>query len=655
MKILTIGSALCLLLQALYVSAVVQKQPSKPNIIFIFTDDQDAKLGSLEYMPNLQKHLVKQGTLYRNHYATIAVCCPSRVGLLRGQYAHNTKYVIQVLINTSFDEPLSITDVSPPHGGYDRFNTLQLGEDYLPIWLQKSGYSTHYIGKLMNQYSVNNYNKPTPKGFDYQDQLVDPYTYLYDTPVFSTDGQAPVYYKDQYQTDIIHAKAREALRKQRDAEKPFFLWVAPTAPHGEFEIFNQGELVTKPAAPAARHAHLFKDAKIPRTPSFNPHHQTKTASFWKTLPKLSNELVEELDEMYRNRLRALQAVDEMIGTIFDELERQDKLDNTYIIYSSDNGYHIGQHRSYPGKCGNIEEDINVPFIVRGPGVPKGKTSDIVSSHHDIAPTLLALAKASHNVPHWVDGGVIPLTEELAKHPNPTAPESFAVEFWALKDLPEFYPQVAAQGPNTYKTLRVIAENYNWMYAVWCTGEHELYDLKQDPYETNNLYSEASVQLVNRLDALLTVLKSCRAETCRDPWRVLHPDDSSVKTLADALHRKHDLYYDSFSKMSFTECLDYYSTNNEVDHFTLHSSLNKTTLQDQQPFQKVVLQETKRAERKEEKPSRCIELFQRVPRPSHPVGHAIPGEDYEKYAIPVPEELIEEPIDWSQYGFYSFGS
>lgn len=184
------------------------QEQKKPNIVFIFTDDQDYRLDSLSYMPNVQKYLVQEGTIHKSHYATIAVCCPSRVGLLRGQYAHNT----------------NITDVSPPYGGYNRFNTLGLGENYLPIWLQKAGYNTNYIGKLMNQYAVNNYNNPTPKGFDYQEQLVDPYTYVYNTAVFSINGQAPVSYNNSYQTDIIHAKAKAALKRVQKKEDPFFLW-----------------------------------------------------------------------------------------------------------------------------------------------------------------------------------------------------------------------------------------------------------------------------------------------------------------------------------------------------------------------------------------------------------------------------------------------
>lgn len=96
---------------------------------------------------------------------------------------------------------------------------------------------------------------------------------------------------------------------------------------------------------------------VPRTAHFNPSKQAKTASYWKHLERLNQTEIDEIDEAYRDRLRSLQAVDEMVGTVFEELERQGKLNNTYVFYSSDNGYHLGQHRSYPGKCTNIEEDI----------------------------------------------------------------------------------------------------------------------------------------------------------------------------------------------------------------------------------------------------------------------------------------------------------
>ncbi|KAI8883715.1 Arylsulphatase, partial [Backusella circina FSU 941] len=619
----------------------------KPNIVFIFTDDQDFKLNSLDYMPNVQKHLVQEGTVYNNHYATIAVCCPSRVGLLRGQYAHNT----------------NITDVLSPFGGYDRFNHLKLGEDYLPIWLKRAGYNTNYIGKLMNEYSVFNYDKPAPRGFDYQDQLVDPYTYVYNSAVFSKDGKPPVYYKDVYQTDIIHAKTRASLKRLEASEDPFFLWVAPMAPHGEVDFFEDGSFEMGFAIPAGRHKHYFPDAKVPRTPHFNPDTQYKTASFWKDLKKLDPDFVEVLDEAYRNRLRALQAVDELVGTVFEQLEKQGKLDNTYIIYSADNGYHLGQHRAYPGKCSNMEEDINVPFIVRGPGVPKGQTSDVVSSHHDIAPTLLALAKGDEFIPSWVDGGVIPLTPELENHPKPVSKESFTVEFWSWRNLAE-YPNTEMNGPNTYKTLRIISNDYNYMYAVWCTGEHEFYDLKEDPYELNNLYKYANIQLVNRLDALLVVLKSCRAETCRDPWRVLHPYDDDVKTLANALDKKYDAHYAQFRKVEFQECLDFKAEWNEIpaigDHFLSNDTETKRNdrlMLHAQKTDQLVFKSLKQSlfgsDKKKKKiiPKEYQALYNLIPTSNKSVGHEVPDESFEDKAIPVPEELRQTPIPWANYNFY----
>ncbi|KAG1456040.1 hypothetical protein G6F56_006926 [Rhizopus delemar] len=551
----------------------------KPNIVFIFTDDQDYQLNSLDFMPNVQKHLVEKGTLFKNHYATISLCCPSRVSLLRGQYAHNT----------------NITDVSPPYGGYGRFNTLKLGEDYLPLWLQKAGYNTNYIGKLMNQYSVNNYNNPTPKGFDYQDQLVDPYTYVYNTAVFSKNGQAPVYYKDAYQTDIIHAKAKAALKRLENSTDPFFLWVSPMAPHAQFTIYGNGSMTTSPAVPAARHAHLFKDVKIPRHANFNPTQQTKTASYWKNLERLNETMVENFDEAYRDRLRALQAVDEMVGSLFEELERQGELDNTYVFYSADNGYHLGQHRSYPGKTSNIEEDINVPFVVRGPGVAQGKVSELVSTHHDLPSTFLALANAE--APSWVDGGVIPIIERLKNHRRLASKESFAVEFWTDTNLEEIYKSADGhvKGPNIYKTVRVIAPGYNY---------------------------------------------------------------GTVKSLEDALDSQYDTLYTQFRPMAFEECLPYYNVNNESPQIGYHflsnltASTTVTAVAAKKPAKQAVLQKREKIEH--QLPQEYHKLFKSVPVSSH-AGHELPQENFEEHAIPVSEKLLKTPVNWSEYNFYSFGN
>lgn len=196
-----------------------------------------------------------------------------------------------------------------------------------------------------------------------------------------------------------------------------------------------------------------------------------------------------------------------------------------------------------------------------------------------------------------------------------------------------------------------------MYAVWCTGEHEFYDLKKDPYEMNNLYNQANVQLVNRLDALLIVLKSCRAETCRDPWRVLHPTDRSVKTLQDALDEKYDLHYTQFKTVQYEECIGYYDAANELPQIGQHFIANTTARHNDMANQHVFKSLRKRSneEGKYILPKEYHDLFKLVPKSSKSVGHVLPDEDFERHAIPVDDKLIQNPVNWAEYNFYGFGN
>ena len=122
---------------------------TRPNVVFILTDDQDLHLNSLNYMPFLQNHLLEQGTFYKRHFCTVALCCPSRVSLWTGKTAHNT----------------NVTDVNPPYGGFPKFVQQGLNDNFLPIWLQEAGYNVYYTGKLFNAHTVDNYHSPHVKGF----------------------------------------------------------------------------------------------------------------------------------------------------------------------------------------------------------------------------------------------------------------------------------------------------------------------------------------------------------------------------------------------------------------------------------------------------------------------------------------------------------
>jgi N-acetylglucosamine-6-sulfatase len=123
---------------------------TKPNFVFIMTDDQDLHLSSMDYMPLVNKYIVDEGTTFNKHFCTVSLCCPSRVSLLTGKAAHNT----------------NVTDVSLPYGGYQQFINNGLHEKYLPVWLQEAGYNTYYTGKLMNGFSTSTYNDPYPAGWN---------------------------------------------------------------------------------------------------------------------------------------------------------------------------------------------------------------------------------------------------------------------------------------------------------------------------------------------------------------------------------------------------------------------------------------------------------------------------------------------------------
>jgi arylsulfatase len=179
--------------------------------------------------------------------------------------------------------------------------------------------------------------------------------------------------------------------------------------------------------PAERHKDLFPDAKVPRTANFNP--KVPTGGGWvQHLPLANQTVIDYQDHFYRQRLRSLQALDEMVDALITRLEESGQAENTYIIYTADNGFHIGQHRMPPGKSSGYEEDIHVPFYIRGPGIPKGKTDDSVTTHIDLAPTFFQLA----GIPLREDFDGTPMS--VAKGVKGIAHEHVAVEFWGKSPL-----------------------------------------------------------------------------------------------------------------------------------------------------------------------------------------------------------------------------
>ncbi|OQD78142.1 hypothetical protein PENDEC_c001G01799 [Penicillium decumbens] len=546
----------------------------KPNILFVLTDDQGKYVGGLEYMPKLQSLLVQKGATFPKHYCSVALCCPSRANLWTGRMPHNT----------------NVTDVAAPYGGYPKVVSAGWNDNYLPLWMQDAGYNTYYVGKLWNSHTEDNYNKPYARGFNGSDFLLDPYTYRYYSARMTRNGQPPVKYDGQYSTDVIADKASGFLDEALQQDRPWMLTVAPNAPHanGSHSPKTGATWFGEPEF-APRHKDLFKDHEVARDESFNKLIDG-AVSWVEHIPELSQKEIDYIDFFQRCRLRALQAVDDLIERLVDQLEKAGELDNTYIFFSTDNGYHLGQHRLQPGKNCGFETDINVPLVVRGPGIPENQTFDVVTSHTDLAPTFLSIAGTTRE---GLDGKAIPTTLQASKADEKK--EHVAIEYWGLA-VPEGIYGYASDKDNqvgnsyqnnTYKGVRLISDDYSLYYSVWCTNELEFYNLKDDPHQTVNLAAHPAKhtnykianrelpQIIPRLDALMMVLKSCDGDACRYPWRQLHPA-GKVNSLAEALAPGFDEFYAKQPKVSFSACeLGYIIASEGPQKFDVYGGGEKT--------------------------------------------------------------------------------
>ncbi len=240
----------------------------------------------------------------------------------------------------------------------------------------------------------------------------------------------------------------------------------------------------------ARHEGLFSGRSLPRPPSFNEEDVSDKPEVVRR-PQLSHDEVEDLGDLYRKRLASLQSVDDMIGALVRALQDTGQMDNTYIIFSSDNGFFLGEHRRVD-KSLAYEESIRVPLVVRGPGVPNQEVDHLVANN-DLAPTLAQLAGV--DPPGFVDGkSFVPLLR----------PEQPTLRAWRTGLLVEHVTP-------TYQAVRTNGHTY----VEWAGGDRELYDLEGDPYQLRSAHdAPANRALVEDLSAQLGALRDCRAGLCR---------------------------------------------------------------------------------------------------------------------------------------------
>ncbi|MFI6740722.1 sulfatase [Nonomuraea sp. NPDC050451] len=462
---------MCLLLLVLAAGPTVAEGESRPNIVLVMADDLES--GTLPYFPNITRQLVQQGTSFDRYFVTNSWCCPSRSSILRSQYVHSHG----VWTNT------------PPEGGFDRFHTGDLERSTVGTWMKQAGYRTALMGKYLNHYPGGSAEETfVPPGWDEWDV---PTRRLYEEYDYRLNENGSLYdygfSERAYLSDVLAGKAREFIAGAKG--EPFFLYLAPIGPHN-------------PANPAVRHANAFAGAMAPRTPSFNQEDVSAEPEWLRERPSLDEATVDQVDERYRARMRSMLGVDDLVGAVVDELRRTGQLDNTYIFFTSDNGFHLGTHRLKQGKTTPFEEAIKVPLVVRGPGIKAGATISQLTSSVDLATTFAELGGATP--PPFAEGrSLVPL---LKGKPPAVWRRNVLVEFARPLDQSS-----AAQTPvPPYRALRTD----QYKYVRYATGESQLYDLRADPYELRNLIATADPALLDGLRQRLDAMVACSGATCR---------------------------------------------------------------------------------------------------------------------------------------------
>jgi len=476
-----------------------------PNIIIILTDDMDLSL--MPFIKNTETLIGANGATFTNYFVTSSLCCPSRASMIRGQYPHNTN-----VLSNNF-----------PTGSFRRFFVDGSESETLAVWLERAGYQTSMIGKYLNGYPIfagNNYvpagwtdwhalfyKKPTDSGNWYND-----YTLVENGPLVQYDNSP-----ESYSTDLFKEKSIEFIDQSAADGDPFFLLLSLYAPHG-------------PSVPALRHSEMLAGLEYPKKPSFNEADISDKPNVIQDLTRNGDEIdAGDADTLYSLRARTMLAVDELVVDLIQKLEENGQLENTYIFFTSDNGFGIGEHALSPGKGLAYEENIHVPLLVRGPGIAPNTVITQMVSNIDFAPTITDIAGADSA--DFVDGrSFMPLfkpeTSQTLDWRKGVLMEMGAMNISAssVTLVNSFSPPIQFEYPDspndTY--LRQIGDGTylgvrtdGFLYVEYNNGEVEFYDRVADPYEMENLSSKLDPKILSSLHTWLGQLQTCAADDCRN--------------------------------------------------------------------------------------------------------------------------------------------
>jgi len=438
-------------------------------IVLVVTDDQ--RFDTLWAMPTVTAELVRRGASFPDAFVVNPLCCPSRTTILTGQYSHTTGVYRQV----------------PPFG---RFEWFRDGST-LATWLHDAGYTTGLFGKYLDGYQHAGLTGYIPPGWDRWAAFIHS---QYEDYVLQVDGEVRRYGSapEDYSTDVL---ARMAEAFVRETPGPLFLYFAPAAPHG-------------PAPPAPGDEGAFADLAPWRPPSYDEADVSDKPAWVQDLQPLGAARREHIDELRRNQYASLLAVDRAMAALIEALRDTGRLADTLFIYTSDNGLLWGEHR-WRRKEAAYEEAIRVPLVVRwdAGGIPPGSRPEVLAANVDLAPTI---ADAVGIPAPGAEG--ISLLPALRGEPGPTR-EDLLIEHLA--------------GANPVPTYCAVRSR-RWTYVRYEDGFEELYDLRTDPYELQNLAADP------RFAGVLRERRARLAELCDPPPPGYADASASGRTLLGVL-------------------------------------------------------------------------------------------------------------------------
>jgi N-acetylglucosamine-6-sulfatase len=474
-RLLVSLTAALALLACLAVPALAQ-----PNVVVIMTDDQTA--ATVPMMPQLNALLARDGTHFEQAIASFPLCCPSRASNLTGQYAHNHG----VLHNGG------------PFGGFDALEHTST----LPVWLQSAGYRTMHVGRYLNGYEYRDgvpagytdwYGSPHSGAFNYASWKVNENGVLRSYPQPERPGD--------YQTDQSTRRAVGLIEDAAPAGRPFYLSLWYVAPHRGRPRDPDDPASPGTPSPAPRHRDAFAGYSMPRWPNFNERSMFDKPQVVADRPRFTAEKVAGIEENWRQELESLLAVDEGVAQVVDALRRTGELENTLIVYMSDNGFMHGEHRALAEKVLPYEESVRIPLLMRGPGIARGRVDRRLVANIDVPATILDATGVAPA--RGIDGRSL---LDLAEDPG---------EEWGRDILIE--NGRGANGIPTYRGIRT----YRFLYVEHLTtGEYELYDLFLDPFQLDSKDGDDLYRPVQRdLRRRLRALRRCAGSSCHTAPRL----------------------------------------------------------------------------------------------------------------------------------------